>query len=63
MTLLRSAVNAGLRLPPQLARLLDVGPANPVGPALEAAGIALDSRRAPLDVVVIESILRSPTEN
>ena len=61
--LLRSAVNAGIRLPPQVTRLLDQGPGNPVGPALEAAGLALDSRRAPLDVIVIESMLRTPTEN
>jgi uncharacterized protein (TIGR03435 family) len=62
-TLLRSAVNAGIRLPPQIRQMLDQGPGNPVGPALEAAGLALDSRRAPLDVIVIESILRTPTEN
>jgi hypothetical protein len=34
-----------------------------VGPALEAAGLAFDARRAPLDVIVIESMLRTPTEN
>lgn len=62
-TLMRSAVNAGLRLPPQVLRMLDLGPANPVGPALGAAGLAFDSRRAPLDVIVVESILRAPTEN
>jgi Protein of unknown function (DUF3738) len=32
--------------------MLDQGSGNPVGPALEAAGLALDSRRAPLDVIV-----------
>lgn len=62
-TLLRSAVNAGIRLPPQILRTLDAGPANPVGPALEAAGLAFDSRRAPLDVIVVESMLRTPTDN
>lgn len=62
-TLLRSAVNAGIRLPPQIMRALDQAPANPVGPALEAAGLAFDSRRAPLDVIVVESILRLPTDN
>ncbi len=62
-TLLRSAVNAGLRLPPQIMRALDAAPANPVGPALETAGLAFDSRRAPLDVIVVESMLRVPTAN
>jgi uncharacterized protein (TIGR03435 family) len=46
-----------------LMRMMEQGPGNPVGPALEAAGLALDSRRAPLDVVVIDSMLRIPTEN
>ena len=62
-TLLRSAVNAGIRLPPQVLRALDAAPANPVGPALAGAGLAFDSRRAPLDVIVVESILRTPLEN
>jgi uncharacterized protein (TIGR03435 family) len=62
-TLLRSAVNAGIRLPAAILRALDAAPANPVGPALEAAGLAFDARRAPLDVIVIESMLRTPTEN
>jgi uncharacterized protein (TIGR03435 family) len=62
-TLLRSAVNAGIRLPPQVLRALDSAPANPVGPALEAAGLAFDSRRAPLDVIVVESVLREPLAN
>jgi uncharacterized protein (TIGR03435 family) len=62
-TLLRSAVNAGIRLPPQVMQIMEQGPGNPVGPALEAAGLALDSRRAPLDVIVIDSMLRTPTAN
>ena len=62
-TLLRSAVNAGIRLPPQVLRALDGAPANPVGPALEAAGLAFDSRRAPLDVIVVESLRREPLDN
>jgi hypothetical protein len=34
-----------------------------VGPALEAAGLAFESRRAPVDVIVVESLLREPLEN
>jgi uncharacterized protein (TIGR03435 family) len=62
-TLLRSALNAGIRLPPQVLRMLDGAPANPVGPALEAAGLAFESRRAPLDVIIVESVLREPRDN
>jgi hypothetical protein len=43
--------------------MLDQDSGNPVGPVLEAAVLALDSRRAPLDVIVIDSMLRIPTEN
>jgi uncharacterized protein (TIGR03435 family) len=62
-TLIRSAVNAGVVLPPQALRLLDAGPANPLGPALQKAGLGFESRRAPLDVVVVDSSLKAPTEN
>jgi uncharacterized protein (TIGR03435 family) len=62
-THLRSAVNAGIRLPPQMMQVLDKAPADPIGPALKAAGLAFDARRAPLDVIVIESMQRTPTEN
>lgn len=62
-TLIRSAVNAGVVLPPQAMRLLDAGPANPLGPALQKAGLGFDSRRGPLDVVIVDSTLKAPTDN
>jgi uncharacterized protein (TIGR03435 family) len=62
-TLLRSAVNAGVVLPPQVTQILIVGPANPLGAALDQAGLAFDSRRAPLDVVIVDSMSKTPTEN
>lgn len=62
-TLIRSAVNAGVVLPPQAMRLLDAGPANPLGPALQKTGLGFESRRGPLDVVIVDSALRAPTDN
>jgi uncharacterized protein (TIGR03435 family) len=62
-TLMRTAVNNGVNLPPQALRLLDAGPQNPLGPYLEKPGLSLEPRRAPLDVVVIDSALKTPTEN
>jgi uncharacterized protein (TIGR03435 family) len=62
-TLIRSAVNAGVVLPPQALRILDIGPANPLGAAFEKAGLSLESSKAPLDVVVVDSMARTPTEN
>lgn len=62
-TLIRSAVNAGVVLPPQAMRLLDAGPANPLGPALQKTGLGFESRRGPLDVVIVDSALKAPTDN
>jgi uncharacterized protein (TIGR03435 family) len=62
-TLIRSAINAGVVLPPQARLLLDAGPSNPLAPALDQTGLAFESRRAPLDVVVVDSIAKAPTEN
>jgi len=62
-TLLRSAVNAGLVLPPQIVRLLDTGPANPLGSAIQKTGLTFESRKSPLDVVIVDSASKTPTEN
>ena len=62
-TLIRSAVNAGVVLPPQALRLLDTGSANPLGSAIQKTGLAFESRKAPLDVVIVDSSLKSPTAN
>jgi uncharacterized protein (TIGR03435 family) len=60
--LIRAAVNSGVVLPPQALRLLDNG-GNPLGDALAQLGLRLDSRRAPVDVFVIDQVLKTPTEN
>jgi len=62
-TMIRSAINNGVVLPPQALRLLDTASADPFSNPLQQAGLALDSRRAPLTVVVIDSALKTPTEN
>jgi len=61
--LMRAGVNAGVSLPPQLNRLLDASPPNPLGAYFEKVGLSLEPRRAPLGVVVVESMLKTPTEN
>jgi len=58
-----SAVNAGITLPPQALQLLD-GPAiGSVVDGLKAVGLLLQARKAPLDMLVVDSIERTPTEN
>ena len=61
--LVRSAINAGITLPPQAMRALDSGSNASLTTSLEKLGITLQSTRAPLDVIVIDSILKTPTEN
>jgi len=61
--LIRSAVNAGVTLPPQALRVLDGASGDPISPALASAGLQWESRRAPIDIVVIDSMAKTPTEN
>jgi uncharacterized protein (TIGR03435 family) len=61
--LIRSAINAGVTLPPQAYRVLDSASANPLAAPLRDAGLAIDSRKAPLDVIIVDSALETPTDN
>ena len=59
----RAAVNAGVTLPPQAMRLLDnVSPDTMSGP-LSKFGLTFEARRTPLDVLIVESASKTPTEN
>jgi uncharacterized protein (TIGR03435 family) len=60
---IRSAVNAGVALPPQALRLLDNASPDTLSAPLSRFGLTFDARRAPLEVIVIDSASRSPTEN
>jgi uncharacterized protein (TIGR03435 family) len=62
--LLRSAVVAGVVLPPDVLRLLD-GSSSPESlfDGLAKLGLKLEARKAPLDALVIDAALRTPTEN
>ena len=61
--MIRTAVNAGVVLPPQALRLLDSASLDPLSEPLKKYGLTLDSRRSPLDVIVVDSVRRAPTEN
>ncbi len=60
--LIRAAVNSGVFLPPQALRLLDNG-GDPLGDALSQLGLKLESRKAPVDLLIVDQILRTPTDN
>jgi len=62
--LIRSAVVAGVVLPPEVLRLVDAT-SSPTSlfDALQKLGLRLAPRKAPLDVIVVDSLLKTPTEN
>ena len=61
--LIRSAVGAGVVLPPQALRILDFASGDSLSNGLQKAGLKLESRKAPLEVLVIDSAQKTPTEN
>jgi uncharacterized protein (TIGR03435 family) len=61
--LMRAAVNNGVVLPPQVLRFLDNAPSNVLGQYIAKTGLELEERRAPLEVVVVDSVSRAPEAN
>jgi uncharacterized protein (TIGR03435 family) len=61
--LMRSAVLRGAKLPPEAQTFLDSSSPSAIGDALEQVGLKLEQRRAPLDIIVIDSALKTPTAN
>jgi uncharacterized protein (TIGR03435 family) len=61
--LIRSAINAGVSLPSQALRLLDNASSDPLSAPLANVGLTLDSRKAFLDVIVVDAMQKTPTEN
>lgn len=61
--MIRSAVNAGIQLPPQALQMLDAPSLGSVESGLRSLGLALEERRAPLDYLVVDSMEKTPTDN
>lgn len=61
--LMRSAVWAGVNLPPEAQRMLDASSPAALGDALQQVGLRLDARKAPLDVLIVDDALKTPTAN
>ena len=60
---IRAGIVAGINMPPAVTAILDKGWGDSLRNALGKAGLTLESRKAPLDVAVIDSIRRQPTDN
>ena len=61
--LIRSAVNNGIVLPAPALRFLDTASIASLLDAMRAVGLTLESRRAPLDVVIVDSVQKAPSAN
>ena len=60
---IRSALAAGVQLPPEALRALVGVNDDSVLSAIEKLGLKLEHRKAPLDVLVIDHARKTPTEN
>jgi uncharacterized protein (TIGR03435 family) len=61
--LIRSAIAAGVTLPPEALRALSGSSGDSLLSALDRLGLKLENRKAPIEVLVVEHIEKSPTEN
>jgi uncharacterized protein (TIGR03435 family) len=61
--LIRAAINSGVVLPPQAMAALEGGSSGALSDAVQQLGLKLDSRKAPLDVIVIDDAQKTPTAN
>jgi uncharacterized protein (TIGR03435 family) len=61
--LIRSAISAGVALPPEALRMLSGSSGDSLLNALQRLGLKLETRKAPLEVLVIDHIEKAPTEN
>jgi uncharacterized protein (TIGR03435 family) len=60
--LIRSAVAAGVNLPPEALRMMNSGEDSLIM-ALRRLGLKLEPRKAPQEVLVVDEIRKTPTEN
>jgi uncharacterized protein (TIGR03435 family) len=61
--LIRSAVSAGVVLPPEALRALDGVSDNSLFTSVQALGLKLEQRKAPLEVLVIDHLEKAPAAN
>jgi uncharacterized protein (TIGR03435 family) len=61
--LLHAAMINGVVLPPQMQQMVDTATLPSLFDAFDRAGLKLESRKVPFDVVVVDAILETPTEN
>jgi uncharacterized protein (TIGR03435 family) len=58
--LVRAAVKSGVNLPPEALRLMEGNSAASLSDAFEAVGLKIVSRKAPVDMLVVDQISKTP---
>lgn len=61
--MIRAAVQRGVTMPPEALKMMDSAPGDSMGVALEKLGLTLESRKAPIDMLVIDHMEKAPTDN
>jgi uncharacterized protein (TIGR03435 family) len=61
--MIRSAVLRGANIMADAQKLLDATPASALSDALQQVGLKLEEWKAPVDIIVIDSALKTPTAN
>jgi uncharacterized protein (TIGR03435 family) len=61
--MIRSAINAGVTLPPQALKALDNASGDSFTAALDRLGLVLMPRKGPVEVVVVDSVQKTPSDN
>ena len=61
--MIRGALANGVVLPPQALKLLDYSSGDSLFAAVESLGLKLDRRKAPIEVIVVDQMDKTPTEN
>jgi uncharacterized protein (TIGR03435 family) len=61
--MIRAAISSGMALPPEAIQAMQNASGDSLFSALQMVGLKLESRKAPLDVLVIDHAEKAPTEN
>lgn len=61
--MIRAAISSGMALPPEAIQAMERASGDSLFSALQTLGLKLESRKAPLDVLVIDHADKTPTEN
>lgn len=61
--LIRAGINSGVAVPPQAMQLLERGSISSLIDGLQQLGLKLEPRKAPLDMVVVDQISKTASDN